>query len=394
MNQDEHQKILKISQIESHREHAEKLALSLSYDDVLLVPALSDINSRDDVDTKVRITPRLTLSIPIISSNMDTVTGVEMAVEIAKLGGLGILPRFDGVETQADKVAQVKKAGRVVGAAVGVKDGYVDRASALIKAGVDVLVLDVAHGHMTKSLEAVSMLKHAFNDVELICGNIATYEGARDLFNAGADCVKVGVGPGSICTTRIMSGSGVPQISAVLHAAKAAREAGKTIICDGGTKTPGDIAKGLAAGSSAVMIGSMLAGTDEAPGEVIEVQKKHTKEAYLLGLKLFEIEIREGKAQKFKRYNGSTSKAEKHSQVSKDSTDKSNSYVEYVEGVEAMVPYKGPVSSVVTRIMAGIRSGMSYTGSRTIEEFWENAEFVRITAQGVKESNAHDVHTL
>ncbi len=394
MDQENQQKKLKISQIDSHREHAEKLFLSLSYDDVLLVPTLSDINSRDDVVTETQITPKIKLSIPIISSNMDTVTGVEMALEIAKLGGLGILPRFDDIETQAVKVEQVKRYGGLVGAAVGVKEGFIDRASRLVKAGVDVLVLDVAHGHMTKVLEATSLLKHAFNDVELICGNVATYEGAMDLFNAGADSVKVGVGPGSICTTRIMSGSGVPQISAVLHAAKAAREVGKTIICDGGTKTPGDVAKGLAAGASAVMIGSMLAGTNEAPGEIISVQKKHTKEAYLFGIKFFELEIREGLPQKFKRYNGSTSKAEKHSQVKKDASDKSGSYTEYVEGVEAMVPYKGPVESVVKRIMAGVRSGMSYSGSRTIEEFWENAEFVRITAQGVKESNAHDVHTL
>ena len=206
------------------------------------------------------------------------------------------------------------------------------------------------------------------NTVTIIAGVIATYEGACSLFESGADAVRVGVGPGSICTTRIMTGHGVPQITAIWDARKAAEKYGKVIIADGGAKNSGDIVKALAAGASAVTLGNLFAGTDEAPGEIIELNGK-----------------------KYKEYNGSTSKKEKIRQIGKYSQDKSDSYANHTEGVEAFVPYNGPLQDVVENLLAGVRSGFSYSGARDLQELWKNAEFIQITQAGVRESNAHDV---
>lgn len=260
---------------------SQKIEVGLSYDDVLLVPQYSEVNSRQDVNLTTYISPRVTLKLPLISANMTDVTGVEMAVTLGKLGALGVLPRFISEEDEADMVAKVKKEGVIAAAAVGLRNGMFERAEGLVRAGADVLFLDVAHGHMQKAIEATKSLRQRFGKVaDIVSGNVATYQAANDLFKAGADCVKVGVGPGSICITRIETGFGVPQLSAVMEAVKAARRHRKTIIADGGAKNSGDIVKALAAGASAVMAGSQFAGTDESPGEKVTIKGESYKNYY------------------------------------------------------------------------------------------------------------------
>ncbi len=345
------------------------IPLALSYDDVLLVPQYSDINSRNDISLVTKITKRITLQIPLVSANMSDVTGVKMAIALGKLGGLGVLPRFLSPEMQANEVSEVKKAGVTVGAAVGARNGIVERAEALVKAGADLLFIDVAHGHMLKNIEATTQLKQMFGDkVDIVSGNSATYEAADALFKAGADCVKVGVGPGSICTTRIETGSGVPQLTAIIDSARAAREHKKYLIADGGVKTAGDVVKGLAAGASAIMAGSIFAGTDEAPGKLVK------KDGAI-----------------FKIYNASTSLAEKTKHTNVNTAETEKHYVKQIEGVESIVPYKGALSDLVEKYLASIRSGFSYSGAKEIELLWKNAKFIRMTAQGLKESGSHDV---
>lgn len=345
-----------------------KIALGLSYDDVLLVPNHSEIESRELVDLSTQITQKVRLQLPLISVNMSNVTEEKMAIAMAKLRGLGFIHRFLSAEKQAEMVSKVKKQGCLVGATVGIKAGYVERADKLAKAGVDILTIDVAHGAMQKCIDATKLLKSRFkNKVDIVSGVIATYEGAHDLFKAGADAVRVGVGPGTICTTRITTGVGVPQITAVMQASRAARKFKRTVFCDGGTKNSGDIVKGLAAGASAVVISSQFAGTDEAPGEII---------------------VKDGK--EYKSYNASNSLAEKKNHV-KTLKNTSKNYLKHIEGVEAIVPCKGPVAKVVSRIKANIKSGFSYCGARNINELWKKAKFMRVTQLGVKESGAHDV---
>lgn len=343
------------------------ISLALSYDDVLLVPQHSEIESRQDVDLKTQITPHITLKIPLISVNMTDVTGVKMAVAIGKLGGIGFLPRFNTIDEEADMVRQVKKAGVKVGAAIGIRDGELERAEALVKSEADIITVDVAHGAMQKAIETTKILKKLYgNKVDIVSGVVATYDGAYDLFKAGADAVRVGVGPGTICTTRITTGVGVPQITALLEASKAARKFKKTILCDGGTKNPGDIVKGLAAGASAVVIGSQFAGCEEAEGKLV---------------------IKDGK--KYKTYNASTSLAEKTKHTKKIKT--SPYYLKHIEGVESLVPYRGHLEDVISYFEASLRAGFSYVGAKNIKELWEKAEFVQITPQGQRESSFHDV---
>lgn len=348
---------------------SQDLPLALSYDDVLLVPQFSEIGSRSEVDLSTQLTPKVKLKLPLIPSNMSDVTGVEMATAIRKLGGLGVIPRFMTQEEQVEKVKRVVDEVDVVGSAVGCRNGALERAELLVKAGSVILFLDVAHGHMKKAVEMTKKLKDRFgNSVDIVSGNVATYEGAEALFKAGADSVKVGIGPGSICTTRIETGSGVPQITAVMEASRAAKKHKKTIICDGGTKSSGDIVKGLAAGASAIMAGNQFAGTDEAPGKLVELN----------GIK-------------YKNYNASTSVTEKKNHLKKNGEELSKNYVKQIEGVESVVPYKGPLKDIVDNMAANIRSGLSYSGAKNIEELWKKAKFVRITSQGMRESSTHDV---
>lgn len=344
-------------------------SIALSYDDVLLVPQRSKISSRSEVDLSTTLTPKLKLKIPIVTANMSDITGVEMAVAIGKLGGLGVLPRFMSEHEQAEMVENTKKAGLVVAAAIGIRNGMFKRADTLVKAGASVLFIDVAHGHMQKAINATSTIRKRFgNEVDIVSGNVATRKAAEDLFKAGADCVKVGVGPGSICTTRIETGSGVPQITAILEAAKSAKKFKKTLLADGGTKNSGDIVKGLAAGASAIMTGSQVAGTEEAPGKKIKVKGKI-----------------------FKRYNASTSLAEKTKHIKDNGHEFNKNYIKQIEGVESLVPYKGKLKDVIDKMSANIRSGFSYSGAKNIEDLWKKRKFVRITGQGMRESRAHDV---
>jgi IMP dehydrogenase len=328
--------------------------LALSYDDVLLVPGESDIKSRSDVDISTQITPRHSLKIPIVSANMDTVTNSDMAIIIGKLGGLGILPRFNTVDQESLGVSRVKKAGLITCAAIGVKNGFIERADALVTAGADIILIDVAHGHMHSVAVALKTIRDKYPHLDLIAGNVGTFEAAEFLFKSGADCVKVGIGPGNACTTRTQTGFGVPQITATLEAAKAAKKYHKFLMCDGGTKNSGDIVKGLAAGAHTVMIGSQFAATKEAPGETVE---------------------KDGRI--FKQYNGSTSAAER---------TKQGLSAENVEGASVLLPCVLSVESLVNQFVSGIRSGFSYAGAKNIQEFHQKAKFIRISPQAWTES--------
>ena len=343
--------------------------IALTFDDVLLVPQKSSVVSRADIDLSTRISPNIKLSIPLISLSMDTVTGVEMAITMSKLGAIGFLPRFDLPEIEAKKVSEIKKAGQKVVAAIGLRDDYLKRAELQIKAGADGITLDIAHAHTTTALEAVSRFKNKFPKISMIAGTIATYEGAVDLYKAGADAVRVGVGAGTICTTRIVAGSGVPQITAIMEAARAKKRfKNRFVLGDGGAGKSGDIIKGLAAGADAYMCGSLFAGTDEAPGKII------TRNGVF-----------------YKQYDASTSSTAKKVQVKKDGNGRKPHFNLHVEGVESLVKYKGPVSGVVEQLCAGIRSGFSYSGAHSIEELHQKAKFIRITAAGLRESHPHDV---
>ena len=340
----------------------------LSYNDVLLLPQISDIKSRSDVDLSTQITPHVRLDIPLISINMTDVTGVDMAVALGKLGGLGFLPRFVTPEIQADMVSEVKKAGVKVGAAIGCKDGYIDRAEVLAKAGADIITLDVAHGGMRQAIDATRILKSKFGkEIDIVSGVVGTYDTAYALFKAGADSVRVGVGPGTICITRTQTGVGAPQITAVIEASRAARKLGKTVLCDGGTENSGDIVKGLAGGASAVIIGSQFAGHDECPGKII---------------------LKDGL--QYKSYNASTSLAEKKNHE-KVLDHLAKDYTKHIEGVESFVPYKGPLKDSVDLWTANIRSGLSYCNAKNISELWKNAYFVRVSPMGFHENGAHNV---
>jgi len=341
-----------------------QLETTYSYDDVLLKPLKSEIRSRSDVSLKTQLAKNLTLDLPIISSNMDTVTGEKMAVSLGKLGGIGILPRFNSLELQIQTLLNVKKEGVRVGCSLGIKEGYEEKAQQLINSGCDLLVIDVAHGHMQQVIEVTNKIKNKFPNLPLVSGNVATFEAADDLFKSGADIVKVGIGPGSICTTRIQTGHGVPQITALFEASKASKKHQKTLIADGGIKNSGDIVKALGAGASAVMLGNMLAGTNEAPGEILEVNGK-----------------------KYKKYFGSTSLEQKQKHLEMQKND--SNYLNHIEGVSGAVEFSGDLEKLVIELKSGISSGLSYSGALNIFEFHQKAKFISITPSGFLESNSH-----
>lgn len=470
----------------------------LTFDDVLLVPKYSDVTTRSQTDLNTRLSRNISLSIPFVSANMDTVTESAMAVAIARAGGIGIVHRFLSIQDEAAEVLKVKRSGSVmienpytipadatvrearkyaedmgisgllvvdgerlagivtdrdflfgadqdmpissimtrdvvtapsgisiedakrmlrdnrveklpvtdgegrirglftskditniedypmaskdskgrplVGAAVGVKGDFMERTEELLEAGADIIVVDVAHGHSQNAISAVRNIKKAFPGCEIIAGNVATAAGAQDLINAGVDAVKVGVGSGSICITRVITGSGVPQLTAVMDCARIGRDNDIPIISDGGTRTSGDATKALAAGASSVMLGSILGGTDESPGTVLTKNGK-----------------------RFKVYRGMASLAASIGRKSKETGSVSleedlNDYV--AEGVEAMVPYKGSVTDILKQMTGGVRSGLSYCGAHTIQAMQRNAEFVRMSRAGFAESQPHDVSVM
>lgn len=358
----------------------------LTFDDVLLIPAESHVLP-NEVDLSTQLADNLKLHIPLISAGMDTVTEGPMAIAMALQGGLGVVHKNMSIQAQAGEVANVKSvvvpAGAtkaavddqnrlLVAAAVGVTSDTFERAEALLKAGADAIVIDTAHGHSAGVLRKIKEIRDHFPDVTLIAGNVATGEATAALYDAGVDVVKVGIGPGSICTTRVVAGVGVPQITAIYDAASVARDYGKPIIADGGIKYSGDVVKALAAGGNAVMLGSMLSGTTEAPGEVFEDHGK-----------------------KYKAYRGMGSvgaMAQAHGSSDRyfqGGVNEANKLVP--EGIEARVEYKGDVSDIVFQIDGGLRSGMGYVGAPDIPTLINNAQFVQITNAGLRESHPHDV---
>lgn len=471
---------------------------ALTFDDVLLKPKRSSVTSRKDVDVRTNISRNLTLNIPIVSANMETVTESKMAIALARHGGLGVVHRFLSIEAQALEVLKVKRAenyvveepftiapdvtlkqakelgrrldaqtflvvdeakkllgiltkrdylfeenddarvrdlmtprgrliagnpettleaarrifqkekieklplvdredrltglitardilhrlnplavrdqkGRlVVGAAVGVRGDYLERADALAEAGANLLVVDIAHGHLEICLAAVKALKKKFPRIDVMAGNVATEEGARDLVEAGADAVKVGVGPGSICKTRIVTGAGMPQLTAIWEARKGAEDV--PVVSDGGIRHAGDITKALAAGASSVMIGSLLAGTDESPGEVVMWNNRRAK--------LYRGMASLGAYLERKKAEGSGGNGNGEEILS-----------DFVsEGADQVtVPYRGSAGEVLAQLVGGLRSGMSYCGSHRVPELWEKAEFIRVSDAGRQESGIHDV---
>jgi len=472
----------------------------LTFDDVLLVPKRSSIATRSQTNLQTRLSKNISLNIPIISANMDTVTESTMAVAMAREGGIGIIHRFLTISEQVNEVLKVKRSGSVmienpyfikpnqtvkeainymrekevsgllvtepdsklvgiltrrdimfeseggtklvkdvmtsdvvtaklgigiseakeilrknrveklplvdekghvrglitskdiintdnypaaskdkkgrplVGAAVGVKGDFMERTEALLDSGADVIVVDIAHGHSDNALNTVRLIKKAFPNCELIAGNVATALGTEDLIKAGVDAVKVGVGSGSICITRVITGSGVPQLTAVLDCAKVGKKLDVPIISDGGIRNSGDATKALAAGASTVMVGGILGGTDESPGSPV---------------------MKNGK--KFKIYRGMASFYASLGRKSKETGSVSisedlNDYV--AEGVEAMVPYKGSVTDIIKQLTGGIRSGLSYCGANNILQMQENAEFIKMSQAGFVESQPHDVDLM
>jgi len=471
----------------------------LTFDDVLLVPKFSDITSRSQTDLSTKLSRNISLNIPFISANMDTVTESSMAVTMAREGGIGIIHRFLTIEEQVKEVLKVKRSGSVmienpysigpnqpvsdaikyaedrgvsgllvtnsesklvgiltdrdlkfesdtsklvadvmtkdvvtakpgisleeakeilhkhrieklplvddsnkvkglittkditnienyptaskdikgrplVGAAVGVKGDFMDRTESLLESDTDVIVVDIAHGHSENAVSTIRHIKKAFPSCELIAGNVATAQGVEDLIKAGVDAVKVGVGSGSICITRVVTGSGVPQLTAVMDCAKVGKDHDVPIISDGGTRNSGDATKALAAGASSVMIGSILGGTDESPGSLLTKNGK-----------------------RFKVYRGMASLAASLGRKTKENgnvslEDDLNDYV--AEGVEAMAPYRGTVTDILKQLTGGIRSGLSYCGAHSILQMQENAEFIKISRAGLAESEPHDVSLM
>lgn len=470
--------------------------VALTYDDVLLVPQHSDVISRKTLSTRTKLTPKIDLYIPIVSANMDTVTEHEMAVAMARAGGIGIIHRFMSIDEQVRQVMRVKKTetyvvdnpislkdtdtvrdvrkivedtytggivivdknecvvgivttrdllfekndkrllsevmtkkvvtaptdtnlvdaedilhenrieklplvdengrltglitvkdilklkeypnatkdsrGRLaVGAAIGVKSTELKRVEKLLEAGTDAIVVDIAHGDSTQEVEIIQSIRKNFPKAQIIGGNVATAEGTQRLIEAGADAVKVGVGPGSICITRIVAGSGVPQLTAVMQSAEVARRQGIPVIADGGIRTSGDVAKAIAAGASTVMIGSLLAGTDESPG--ILITRKGHRYKVSRGMASLQANV----ARKVREGEGDVSQEDVEDYVS--------------EGVDAAVPYRGSVREVLRQLVGGLQSGMSYSAAHSLEELHEKAIFVRMTPVGLRESHPHDV---
>ena len=473
----------------------EEIKEGLTFDDVMLIPAYSDILP-SDTDTSTRFSRNISLNIPLCSSAMDTVTEASLAIALAQQGGIGVIHKNLSVERQAEEVDKVKRSesgmivdpvtirdnatvsealrlmqrfkisgvpvvdgknllvgiitnrdlrfetrfeipvsevmtpqplvtvpigttlneakvklqkhriekllvvddggllkglitvkdiqkaikypnaakdelGRLrVAAAIGATGDFLERAEALINSRVDAIVIDTAHGHSSRVIEAARKIKQRFSSVELIVGNVATAEGAKALIDVGVDAVKVGIGGGSICTTRIVTAAGVPQITAIAECVKAAKDVNIPIIADGGVKFSGDVAKAIVAGADSVMIGSLFAGTEEAPGEVILFQGRN-----------------------FKTYRGMGSigamKRGSSDRYAQEGTVADSKYVP--EGIEGRVAYKGTVAEMVTQLVGGLRSGMGYTGCKNIKELQENAKFIRITSAGLRESHVHDV---
>ena len=332
---------------------------SLTYDDILLKPQYSDIRSRKEVDIGNFLANKY-FKLPVLSAPMDTVTEEKMSVAMYQKGGLGIVHRYNTIDEQLSIVCGALKKKYVnddcvIGAAVGVKGDYKERADELIKHGVSIICLDIAHAHHILTKEALTYLKLKHSNVHFMVGNVATGEAFRDLSNWGADSIKVGIGGGSICSTRIKTGHGVPNLKAVMDCAKEKSQA--ILIADGGLKTSGDIVKALAAGADFVMLGSLLAGTDESPGKVLNSENGKVK--VYQGMASSEAQM---------KWKGSVSSR---------------------EGISTTIPYKGSVKDILEDLEVGIRSGFSYSGARNMKELHDNAQFIKQTSSGINEGMTH-----
>ena len=343
---------------------------ALTYDDVLLAPKYSEIlPSETKIETK--LSKNLSLKIPIISSAMDTVTESNMAIEIAKLGGIGVIHRNLDIKNQILEIKKVKSKNLKIGAAVGAGPLEIKRAEALLKEKIDLIVVDTAHGHTKKVAEIIKKIKKLKSKKTTLCaGNIATAEAAKFLSKLGVDAIKVGIGPGSICTTRLVAGIGVPQLSAILAAKKGLGKKKIMLVADGGIKFSGDISKALAAGADAVMIGSLFAGSKESPGKLIKKNGKYFKSFRGMGS------------------IGAMNKGSADRYFQKKQKDPSK-YVP--EGVEGLVKYKGPVEKIIYQLIGGLKSSMGYLGSKNIKDLRNKPKFVKITKAGFYESMVHNI---
>jgi len=357
----------------------------LTFDDVLLIPQESDIIP-NDVDISTKLTKNINLNAPLISASMDTVTEHKMAICMAKFGGIGIIHKNMSIERQSIEIKNVKdhkiddneftsaskdsKGRLLVGAGIGITDDILNRVEMLVNSEVDVIVVDTAHGHSKNVIKCIKELVSKYPKIDIIAGNVVTAKATLDLIEAGAHAIKVGVGPGSICTTRIIAGVGVPQITAIYNCAEAAKDSGVPIIADGGIKYSGDITKALAAGASTCMLGNMLAGCDESPGD---------------------IEIYNGK--KYKSYRGMGSIAAMKC-GSEDRYLQVGSKKFVPEGIEGRTPYKGSTGETIYQLLGGLRSGMGYCGSPTIKCLQDKSEFIVVTSAGLHENHPHNINIV
>ena len=342
---------------------------SLTFDDVLLLPQYSDILP-SETDISLQLTKNILLKVPFLSSAMDTVTESKMAISIAHAGGLGIIHRNLNIVDQTKEIKKVKKKNLLVGAAVGTNKDDLERARSLVTNGCDLIVIDTAHGHSEKVLKTLSKLKRIIKKIPICVGNIATAAAAKKLYNSGADIIKVGIGPGSICTTRMVAGIGVPQISAIMEVKQELKNKKIKIISDGGIKFSGDVAKALAAGADAIMMGSIFAGTYESPGKKFKIKGKIYKQYRGMGS------------------IGAMSSGSANRYFQKNFKDKSK-FVP--EGVEGRVEYKGNVSKIIYQLKGGLRSSMGYIGAKNLSQISKSAKFIKITKAGFYESMVHSV---
>lgn len=336
----------------------QRVGKALCFDDILLVPQKSDVGSRHEVDLSMSIgfnKRKIVLSLPVIASPMDTVCDTEMCIAIAKAGGIGILHRYMSYPDQIIKAQSLVEQGIGFGVAIASNNGYLLQADQLYKVGVRLFLIDTANGHGTYAVKAVSQLRNAFKDAHIMAGNVATRDGFLRLAEAGADSVRVGIGGGGACTTRLVSGHGVPTLHSIMDCAETFQEC--SIIADGGIKTSGDMVKSFAAGADAVMIGSMLAGTDETPGEVIS-----------------------DNGYQFKYFRG---------MASADAQKDINGKVSVAEGISTKVPYKGSTLNILDQIRGGLGSGCSYTGVDKLSDIYEYAEYVTVSSLSISESIPH-----
>jgi IMP dehydrogenase len=347
----------------------EAITEALTFDDVLLLPRFSKVLP-SETNISVSLSNEIKLRTPFLSSAMDTVTESKMAIAMAESGGIGIIHRNLNIKRQSQEVEKVKKKNLLVGAAIGTSLTDIIRVKSLIDSGVDLIVIDTAHGHSEKVLKILLKVKKINYKIPLCVGNIATGEAAKKLYNSGADIIKVGIGPGSICTTRMVAGVGVPQITAIMEVAEALKGKKTKIISDGGIKFSGDISKAIAAGANAIMMGSIFAGTEESPGKKFKVKNKFYKQYRGMGS------------------IGAMSAGSSNRYFQKNYKDKSK-FVP--EGVEGRVEFKGKVSKIIYQLTGGLRSSMGYIGAKNLINIKKNAKFIKITKAGFYESMVHSV---